>query len=263
MSQSPYSFDSFMSFVRQNFGVLVLLVVGFGGGFYIGSLWTENQVLRSGGSGAAAAPSIAGVGDTGAAPAAAPTGPEGPTKEQLAAMPAVSADDHIKGSPDADVILVEYSDFECPFCARFHPTVQNIVDEYDGQVAWVYRHYPLSFHPQARPAAIASECVAQLYGNDAFWQYGDALFELTNAGGLSSAALIDAVADIGYDSAAVETCLDNEETASIVDDHFSTGSAAGVSGTPGTIIVTADGPQELIPGALPEDAVKSLIDQYL
>ena len=71
--------------------------------------------------------------------------------------------------------VIEYSDFECPFCSRVHPTLDRLAEENDN-VTWVYRHLPLSFHPQALPAAIASECVAQEEGNDAFWQFADTIF---------------------------------------------------------------------------------------
>ena len=85
-------------------------------------------------------------------------------------------DDHRRGAENPTITIFEYSDFECPFCARVHPTLSQIVDEYPN-VAWVYRHYPLSFHPQAMPAAIASECVAIKEGNDAFWEFTDIVFE--------------------------------------------------------------------------------------
>ena len=92
-------------------------------------------------------------------------------------MAPVTAEDHIRGSLDADIIIVEYSDFECPFCARFHPTMGQIVNEYDGKVAWVYRQFPLEqIHAKARPLAEGSECVAELGGNDAFWAYTDYVF---------------------------------------------------------------------------------------
>ena len=92
-------------------------------------------------------------------------------------IPAVSEQDHILGSLDAPVKLVEYSDLQCPFCGRFHPTMQRVAKEYGDQVAWVYRHFPLeSIHPNARPLANASECAANLGGNDSFWKFVDAVF---------------------------------------------------------------------------------------
>jgi protein-disulfide isomerase len=89
----------------------------------------------------------------------------------------ISEKDHVRGDRDAQIVLIEYSDFQCPFCSRFHPTAQQVVEEFNGQVMWVYRHFPLdSIHPVARKAAEASECVAELGGNDAFWNFVDTIF---------------------------------------------------------------------------------------
>ncbi len=83
--------------------------------------------------------------------------------------------DHYKGSATPEIAIIEYSDFECPFCSRIHVTLEKIVSENDN-VAWTYRHLPLGFHAQAMPAAIASECVAKEEGNDAFWSFADTIF---------------------------------------------------------------------------------------
>lgn len=88
----------------------------------------------------------------------------------------VTEADHIKGSLDAPIKVVEYSDFDCPFCSRFHGSMETIIESNDD-VAWVYRHFPLdSLHPQARAVARASECVAELGGNEAFWIFTDGYF---------------------------------------------------------------------------------------
>lgn len=89
----------------------------------------------------------------------------------------VEQDDHIFGNQDAQIILFEYSDFECPFCTRFHPTAFQIIDEYNGQVAWVYRHFPLrELHPSAQMLAEASECAFEQGGNDAFWNFTNNIY---------------------------------------------------------------------------------------
>jgi protein-disulfide isomerase len=85
--------------------------------------------------------------------------------------------DHIRGNPNASVAVIEYSDYQCPFCKAVHPTYQKIMDTYGDDVMWVYRHYPLPFHPHAQKAAEGGECAAELGGNDAFWKYTDQLFE--------------------------------------------------------------------------------------
>ncbi len=95
-------------------------------------------------------------------------------QEQASQLPSVSEQDHVKGERGAKVKLIEYSDYECPFCVRFHPTAQQVLDEYGNDLAWVYRHFPLDqIHPRARPAAEASECVAELGGEEAFWDFTD------------------------------------------------------------------------------------------
>ncbi|MDZ4226263.1 MAG: thioredoxin domain-containing protein, partial [Patescibacteria group bacterium] len=86
-----------------------------------------------------------------------PVAPVGePTVEANVAPP--QADDYIVGSPTAPIVLIEYSDFECPFCSMIHPTLKRIVEESNGEIAWIYRHLPLeSIHPQAFPSALAAE----------------------------------------------------------------------------------------------------------
>ena len=95
-------------------------------------------------------------------------------------MPPVESNEHILGNINtAKVTIVEYSDFECPFCARFHPILEKVYNESNGEIAWVYRQFPLvQIHKNAMERAIASECIASIKGNDAFWKYADLLFNL-------------------------------------------------------------------------------------
>lgn len=86
--------------------------------------------------------------------------------------------DHILGNPDASIVIIEYSDYECPYCKSFHPTLTQIVQNSNGNVAWVYRHWPI--HQGSLEKLIAAECIATLKGNDAFWKYTDLLFGLLN-----------------------------------------------------------------------------------
>ena len=91
-------------------------------------------------------------------------------------LPPITKNDHIYGNSKAPVVIVEYSDFECPYCKAFHSTLKKIIDESNGDIAWVYRHFPLHTHSFEELAA--AECVAKLKGNDAFWKYGDLLFQM-------------------------------------------------------------------------------------
>lgn len=94
-------------------------------------------------------------------------------------VPGLSDSDHLKGSNDAKVALIEYSDYDCPYCGTFHETANKISEEYKDDLVWVYRHFPLTqLHPEAMAKSIASECVAKLAGNEQFWDFSDFLFDL-------------------------------------------------------------------------------------
>ena len=105
-------------------------------------------------------------------------GRKGEDEVEIKIKKPVYGKDHWRGSKNARFVLVEYSDFECPFCKRFHPTAQQLLDEYKGEIAWVYRHFPLtSLHAKAQKAAEASECVYEQRGDSAFWKFADLLFD--------------------------------------------------------------------------------------
>lgn len=160
---------------------------------------------------------------------------------QMKNMRPVSADfDHIYGDPNAPFTLVEYSDFECPYCKRFHFSAKEFVDKNNGKVNWVYRHFPLSFHnPGAQKEAEASECAAEQGGNDSFWKYTNTLYMRTKAGGkgFPIAKLIPLAEEIGLDKNTFEKCLTSGKMANRVAADLKNGSAAGITGTPGNILV--------------------------
>lgn len=229
-----------------------LLVVA---AFAIGSMWTKLQTLKT-----TDTPSARIAEKLPSQPNTAP-----PPTQTAGDVPPVTDDDYIRGNSNADIVLVEYSDFECPFCKRFHPTMQKVVEEYDGKVAWVYRHFPLSFHANSQKAAEASECVGKIGGNEKFWEFNDLYFERTtsNGTGIALSKISSLAGEIGVDSAAVQLCMDNDEFAQKVKDQMNGGQTAGVSGTPGTILISKDGETELISGALPYPQVKQVIEKYL
>lgn len=184
-------------------------------------------------------------------------------------MRAISKDDHIRGNPDAPVMIVEYSDFECPFCKRFHPTMQQVMDEYgkDGKVAWVYRHFPLDqLHPvKARKEAVASECAAELGGNDAFWKYADRFFELTPSNNQTNidTVLPQIAKEIGLDEAKFASCLASNKYDAHIEDDVQNAAATGGNGTPWSIVVAKNGKKYPLSGAQPYASVKQLIDLAL
>lgn len=254
-SNQPYSFSSFIGFLSSNFVILLIAGIFFIGGFVAGSMWTENQMLKSGTGGT-------GTGTTVTDPNALPAGP---TADQLLSVPAIGDGDYVRGNRNAKIVLYEYSDLECPFCAAFHPTMMQIMEEYGDQIAWVYRHYPLPFHPNAQKAAEAAECFADQRGEEGFWNFTDRMFEEQDKlGGKLNADTATTVAEaLGANMTTFNECLDSGTYADKVTQIMNAGSAAGVSGTPGTILVTEDGQAELINGAYPIDQVKATIDRYL
>ncbi len=185
------------------------------------------------------------------------------SEDQAGKVEKVSDKDHIRGNKDAKVFLIEYSDFECPFCARFHPTAQQILDEYGDDVAWIYRHFPLdTIHLRARPAAQASECAAELGGEDMFWSFIDEIFENQETT-LSDSGLKNTANKLGLDASAFSNCVESEKYKDKVEEQYQGGLTAGVTGTPGNFVVNSKGEVWLIPGAVPFEILKESIDEAL
>ena len=177
----------------------------------------------------------------------------------------VGVDDHIFGNADAPVKIIEYSDFECPFCKDFHKTMKQITDEYkdSGEVAWVYRHFPIDeLHPvKARKEAAASECAAELGGNDAFWRYADKIFEATPSNNQIDLSILPLLAqEMGLDKGKFESCLESGKYDARVEDDFENALATGGNGTPWTIVIAPNGKKISINGAQSYFTVKSIID---
>lgn len=173
--------------------------------------------------------------------------------------------DHIYGNPDATVSLIEYSDFECPFCKRFHPTAKELVDSSDGQVNWVYRHFPLSFHnPGAQQQAEASECAAELGGNDAFWAYTDAVYERTSSGGdgFPQSQLVPLAVELGLNESEFRDCVESGRYEERVKEDLAEGVRIGISGTPGNILLNNEtGDVVTRAGAQPITALRDAVEE--
>jgi len=172
-----------------------------------------------------------------------------PPRQQFAA----SGGSPAKGPSTAPVEIVEFSDFQCPYCLRADPTVTQVLNTYGDRVHFVYRHYPLPGHPAARPAAEASACAAE---QGKFWQFHDRLF--ADQTKLSDADLKKTAADLGLDGAAFNACVDSHKFKSMIDADVAAGQDAGVDGTPAFFI---NG--RLISGAQPFGEFKKLIDEEL
>src|SRR3989344_6854142 len=192
----------------------------------------------------------------------APTGTSGDIE-----MRAITSEDHILGNPNADIIIVEYSDLECPYCKAFHSTLKQVMADYgsNGKVAWVYRHFPIDqLHSKARKEAEATECANELGGNDKFWAYTDRLFEVTPTNnGLDPAELPKIATYVGLDTAKFTQCLESGKYASKIEAEVQAAVAAGARGTPYSVVISASGKKSVIPGALPYEQVKGIIDAAL
>ena len=173
----------------------------------------------------------------------------------LADLPAISGNDYVKGGANAKVTLIEYSDFECPYCSKHYETMKKIAADYGDKIKVVFRHFPLSFHPEAQKAAEASECAGE---QGKFWEMHDNIFDANLAGTMSLAKWKEEAKGLGLDTKKFDDCLDSGKYAQKVADVMDAGAAAGVEGTPATFI---NG--ELVSGAVPYDQLKGMIDAQL
>ncbi len=172
------------------------------------------------------------------------------------AQPTVSADDDpSRGPADARVTVIEYADFQCPYCGRFHvQTWPQLLQQYGDRVRFVYRDFPLSaLHPYAEKAAEAGDC-AQEQGK--FWEYHDALY--TNQTALDRASLSRYAQNVGLDTARFDSCVDSGKHAAEVANDLQEGTVAGVTGTPAFLV---NG--KLITGAQPFSVFQTAIDAAL
>jgi len=166
--------------------------------------------------------------------------------------------DHVRGNPDAAIAIVEFSDLECPFCAQIHPTLSRIVEE-NEDVKWIYRHFPLStIHSRALSAAVASECIARLGGNDAFWAFTDAAF---SGGQLGDAWYQEQAASFGIDSRAFASCMDDKSVVADIQADLDEATGTGGRGTPYVVVVTQSGQLMPFSGALPYEQVAGVVEQ--
>ncbi len=165
-------------------------------------------------------------------------------------------DDVVLGDPNAPVTVIEFGDYECPFCGQLYQNVEKpLREDYikTGKVKMVYRDYPLAFHPSAQPAAEAAECAG---AQGKYWAYHDALFERQAT--LSTLNYTDLAGELGLDKAAFQICVDNRTYADEIAKDQADGTAAGVGGTPATFI---NG--QLISGAVPYETFKAVIEAAL
>ena len=186
------------------------------------------------------------------APEPTPTAPTAPVQR----IEVDIGDSPVLGSKNAPVTIIEFSDFECPFCARWYTNTKGQLDEQyikTGKVKLVYMHYPLNFHPQAMPAALASECA---YEQGKFWEFHDLIFE--NQQAIGEANYKKWAGELGLDQGQFDDCYDSRKYEADVQDDFSKGQGAGIRGTPGFLV---NG--RLVSGAQPFQVFQAAIEAEL
>lgn len=174
-------------------------------------------------------------------------------EEQTEPQFAIDEKSHTLGDKNADVQIVLYDDFQCPYCERHNGTIKQIVEEYGDDIYLVFKHFPLSFHESAIPAAEAAECAGE---QGKFWEYADELF--ANQDKFSSEPWVEFASKLGLNVNDFQTCIDGNNYQNIISSDLQEGINNGVEGTPATFV---NG--QLVSGALPFTTFKQIIDSLL
>jgi protein-disulfide isomerase len=165
-------------------------------------------------------------------------------------------DDPYLGNKDASVIIVEFADFQCPFCKDFYPTFREVATQYGDRVKFIFRNFPLTeLHDRAQAAAEAARCAFN-QGNDKFWAYHDRLYQ--NQDNLSDANLRTLAIQVGLDEKAFDQCVKSGLSKAAVDEDYLDGVDAGVRGTP-TLFFNGT----YVQGVIPKDKFTQALDLML
>jgi protein-disulfide isomerase len=193
------------------------------------------------------------------------------TPSAMFAGRAIDDTDHVEGDAKSKVVVVEYSDPECPYCVALHPTMKQVRSEYEDKVAFVYRYFPLTqIHPHSYDESKAIACAATLGGTKGFYSYIDAIYGFKSNNQttqLPATGKEDIASNIGLDRKTFLECEQDAATAQTIDSSIADGIQAGVQGTPTTYVLleTRKGYQIVatVDGARPYEYVKAAIDQAL
>lgn len=177
----------------------------------------------------------------------------------------INSEDHILGNPDASLVVLEYSDTECPFCKIFHETMHKIIKE-NTNITWIYRHYPIpQLHPKASREAEATECAFEQGGNENFWKYIDRLFSVTPSNnGLEEKELTNIAQYIGLNTSSFYTCLESGKYQTKIERDVADGNNAGAGkyGTPFSLIIKDGEIVDMIRGAQPYETVLQQLEHW-
>jgi len=174
--------------------------------------------------------------------------------------------DYVRGNPNAPISVIEYSDYDCPFCKNFHDTMNTVMQEFGvgGKVAWTYRQFPLvQLHPNAPRISEAAYCVGELGGTDAFWKFSDLIFNERAVNEPTAMTRLPEFAETaGVKRADFNSCLESGRHQARVQASLAEGAAAGAQGTPYSIVMVGD-QQAVINGAQPYPVVKQIIQNLI
>ncbi len=178
--------------------------------------------------------------------------------------PTVS-DVHLVGSDTVKITIVEYTDTECPFCKSFHETMKTLMKQYNGKIAWEYRHYPIpQLHKKAFHESEALECAWEQGNNITFWKYVDEIYTRTQSNDSLDVSELPTIAkDIGLDVSLFNTCLASGKFADKIESDIMAGKAAGVQGTPTSFLKVNGEVVDMIQGAQPIEVIQEKIDALL
>ncbi len=188
---------------------------------------------------------------------------EGPAESEIRP---VDSTDFTRGNPNAPILIVEYSDYDCPYCKDFQTTMTQIMNEYGvtGKVGWVYRQLPLEeLHPNSPRISEAALCVGEIGGNDAFWKFSDKVFNERKTDESTNITRLPEYAETaGVERTAFMTCLDSGRQKEKVAASIKDGLAAGIIGTPHSFVLVGN-QKAAINGAQPYEVVKQIIENLL
>ncbi len=182
------------------------------------------------------------------------------------AVRSISDSDYVLGNPNAPIVMIEYSDYDCPFCKQFHATMHQILDEYGvtGRLAWVYRQFPLvDLHPNAPQLSEAALCVGDIAGNSAFWTFSDAVFDSRDETDFTNVTKLPQFAEAaGVERSAFTECMNSDRMLDTLKADMADGLAAGAQGTPYTIIRVGN-QEAVINGAQSYNTVKAIVENLI
>ena len=169
----------------------------------------------------------------------------------------VDNNDHVLGDPNAPITLIEYSDYQCPYCIKHYPVMKDIVEKNAGKVKWVYRN--LIVHPSSEKNSEAAEAAG---AQGKFWEYSDLLMQnaVTNGGEVSETDLINYAKQLNLNTDQFKSDLDSGKYASRIQSDVKSAEDAGIDSTPTTILIDKNGNKKAISGAVKESEIQSLID---